>query len=580
MRVRWSLSFFWTLVAVSGVLCTNTASANQIPGLTATAPTTSPTTSVTTPPDPLGRETPRGTVFGFIKAAQEERYPVAIEYFQPSAKHKRISLEEEEQLVTQLLAILNQKSAGPLEFLSRDPEGRLDDGLPPDQEKISSTLGATDKFPVYLIRQEDEHGHKLWYFSWNTLGKVPEMYEALVFPEIEKDIPPVLVRNRLLSMPLWQWIAMIVFIPVALLIGRILTLIGWYFVGRWRKARGMELLEKEPFFKLEPVTLAMAILLHYWFVSYIGTSLLYRLYYRRIIWIFLAFAFYWILTRITRAITTRIGRSLTSRGMFAERSIVSLVRRFTEVTIFMFVTLFALRILGLDISTALAGVGIGGIALGLGAQKTFENLFGGISILFDKVVLIGDTCKINNQLGVVEDIGLRSTRLRTNDRTLLSIPNGTMATSTIENLRTRDKFLCQQTIRLRYDLSPDHLRYVLAELQNVLKDNPKVEESTARARFSKFAEYALEVEIFCYILERDGNEFLALQEALLLQLMESLDKAGAVVALPTQTTFVNQDSWIDPQKEKAAEAAIAKVRDPGVPGPQGTLSGETKLPSP
>jgi MscS family membrane protein len=576
MRVRRQLLLFCVLA----LLCAHTGPARQIPGLTTTAPVSSPAQPVSAQADPLGRETPRGTIFGFIKAAQDERFPVAIEYFQPTPKHKRISVEEDEQLVTQLLAILNQKFAGPLDFLSRDPEGRLDDGLPPDQERISGTLSSTDKFPIYLVRQEDEHGHKLWYMSWATLDKVPEMYEALVFPELEKDIPQVLVRNRLLSMPLWQWIAMIVFIPVALLIGRIITLIGWFFVGRWRKSRAMEPLEKERFLKLEPVTLAMAILLHYWFVSYIGTSLLYRLYYRRIIWIFLAFAFYWILTRITRAITTRIGRSLTNRGMLAERSIVSLVRRFIEVTIFLFVSLFALRILGLDISTALAGVGIGGIALGLGAQKTFENLFGGISILFDKVVLIGDTCKINNQLGVVEDIGLRSTRLRTNDRTLLSIPNGTMATSTIENLRTRDKFLCQQIVRLRYDLSPDHVRYVLEELQNLLRENPKVEESTARVRFNKFAEYALEVEIFCYILERDANEFLARQEALLLQVMGTLEKAGAVVALPTQTTFVTQDSWIDPEKEKAVKAAIAKVRDPGVPGPLGNLSGDTKLPSP
>ena len=90
-----------------------------------------------------------------------------------------MSVEEEEQLVTQLLAILNQKFAGPLDFLSRDPEGRLDDGLPANQERISGTLSSTDKFPIYLIRQEDEHGHKLWYFSWSTLEKVPEMYEAL-----------------------------------------------------------------------------------------------------------------------------------------------------------------------------------------------------------------------------------------------------------------------------------------------------------------------------------------------------------------------------------------------------------------
>jgi len=573
MHVRWRLS----LCCLFALFCVREGHASQIPGLTTPAPVASTAQPVSTQADPLGRETPRGTFLGFIKAAQEERFPVAVEYFQPSPKHKRASAEEEVQLVTQLLEILNQKFVVPLDFLSRDPEGRLDDGLSPNQEKVSSTLSP---FPIYLVRLDDEQGRKLWYISRATLDKVPEMYDSLVFPEIEKDIPAVLVRNRFLSMPLWQWIAMILFIPVALLIGRILTLSGRFLVGRWRKSRQLEPLAKESFFELEPVTLALAILLHYWFVSYIGTSLLYRIYYRRIIWIFLAFAFYWILTRITRTITERVGKSLTTRGMLAERSIVSLVRRFTEVMIFLFVTLFALRVLGLDISTALAGVGIGGIALGLGAQKTFENLFGGISILFDKVVLIGDACKINNQLGVVEDIGLRSTRLRTNDRTLLSIPNGTMATSTIENLRTRDKFLCQQIVRLRYDLSPDHVRYVLEELQNVLRENPKVEESTARVRFNKFAEYALEVEIFCYILERDGNEFLARQEALLLQVMETLEKAGAVVALPTQTTLVTQDSWIDPEKEKAAKAAIAKIRDPGVPGPQGTtLPGNTKLPS-
>jgi MscS family membrane protein len=282
----------------------------------------------------------------------------------------------------------------------------------------------------------------------------------------------------------------------------------------------------------------------------------------------MAIAFYWLLTRITRALSARIATSLTSRGMYAERSIVSLIRRFVEVSIFIIVTLIVLHGLGFNVSAALAGVGIGTLALGLGAQKTFENMFGGVSILFDKVVLIGDTCKINNQSGVVEDIGLRSTRLRTPERTLLSIPNGTMATATIENLRFRDKFLCQQIIRLRYDLSPDHVRFVLEEIRQLMLDNPKVEDSTSRARFIRFSDYALEIEIFCYILESDYAAYLSTQEALLLSIMDALEKAGAVVALPTQTTFVTQDAWIDPEKAKAAKAAIEKIRDPGVPGAQ------------
>jgi len=154
---------------------------------------------------------------------------------------------------------------------------------------------------------------------------------------------------------------------------------------------------------------------------------------------------------------------------------------------------------------------------------------------------------------------------------VLSIPNGVLSTSTIENLRFRDKFLCQQVIRLRYDLSPDHVRYVLEAIRELLRRNPKVEDSSARARFLRFAEYALEVEIFAYILDPEYNQYLATQEALLLEIMDTLEKAGAVLALPTQTTLVRQDSWVDPEKAKAAHAAIEKIRDPGVPGQGSTL---------
>jgi MscS family membrane protein len=552
-----------TLVLLLGF---SAAALSQIPGLISPQPAAVTQAASAVPPDPLGRETPRGTLLGFIKAAQEERYSVAIAYFQPPPNRRRHPEQDDEELAAQLLTIFNQKFAGALELTSRDPLGRLDDGLPPDQERITGALGTTDKFPIQMIRLEDEQGHKLWYFSRSTLDHVPEMFESLTYPEIEKQIPLTLVTHRLLFMPLWQWIAIVVFLPVALLGGRLITMVIAFLVNQSRKARSRPPLAPQRFFQVDPITLTIAIVSHYIFVGYIGTSLLYRLYYRHIVWIFLAFDFYWILTRITRAISARIGVSLTKRGMLAERSIVSLIRRFIEVSIFLLVSLLVLKNLGVDVSTAVAGIGIGSLALGLGAQKTFENLFGGVSVLFDKVIQIGDTCKINNQTGVVEDIGLRSTRLRTGERTLLSIPNGTMATAVIENLRFRDKFLCQQTIRLRYDLSPDHVRYVLGQIQNLLIEDPKVEDASARVRFLRFAEYALEVELYCYILEPEFTLYLASQEQLLLKIMDAIEKAGAVVALPTQTTFVTQDAWIDPQKAKAAQTAVEKARDPGVPG--------------
>jgi MscS family membrane protein len=339
-------------------------------------------------------------------------------------------------------------------------------------------------------------------------------------------------------------------------------------IRQWRKFRHAALAQRQPFFKPDPITLSVALCIHYWFVGYIGTSILYRLYYRRVILVLFAIAFYWILTRITRVISRRVGASLSSRGMMAERSIVSLSRRFLEVVFFLLVALTVLRSLGVDVTTALAGVGIGGLALGLGAQKTFENVFGGVSLLFDKALVVGDLCKINNRIGTVEDIGLRSTRIRTLDRTLVSIPNGVMATSTIENFRSFDKFLCQQTIRLRYDLAPDHIRYVLDELRGVLQRNPKVERGSARVRFLKFADYALEVEIYAYLLVQDNETYLAAQETLLLQLMDVLEKTGAVVALPSQAALVEKDSWAAPPKAKAAQAGSDQAHDGGAAGPR------------
>jgi MscS family membrane protein len=559
MRLR----VFFLLSLLSLFYMQGALGAPQIPGLTPTQPAPAPSQPAT-PPDALGRDNPRGCVLGFIKAAQDEKYNVAQQYFEAAPRQRHESEEEEKELVSQLLTILNQKFAGAPDFISRDPLGHLDDGLPPDQEKIGGVLGISS-FPILLVRREDEQGHKIWLFSRETLDHVPEYYDSLQFPEFEKKIPKTLVTHRLLSMPYWQWIAILLFIPVALALGRTVALLIELLVKYWRKSRHLPPLPPSAFKSIGPGTLALAAMLHFYFVGYIGTSLLYRLYYRRVLVVFLSVAFYWILIRLTRFLSSRIGANLASRGRAAERSIVSLVRRFVEVVIFVFVTLVVLHSLGFDVTTALAGVGIGTLALGLGAQKTFENVFGGVSVLFDKVILVGDVCKVNNQTGVVEDIGLRSTRLRTGERTLLSIPNGIMASVTVENLRFRDKFLCQQTLRLRYDLSPDHVRNILEEIRRLLLDDPKVEDSSARVRLLRFGDYALEIELYCYILETDYVSYLASQEDLLLQVMATLERSGAVIALPTQATLVTQDSWFDPKKGREV---IAKINAPEAPGTQ------------
>jgi MscS family membrane protein len=212
-------------------------------------------------------------------------------------------------------------------------------------------------------------------------------------------------------------------------------------------------------------------------------------------------------------------------------------------------------------STALAGLGIGGLAIGFGAQQSIANLFGGVFVLGDEVFRVGDTCRFGDRTGVVEDIGLRSTRIRTQERTLVAIPNGTVATINLENLSSRDKILIQTTLGLRPESKPDHVRFVLAEIRRLLYSHARVETKTVRVRLTDISGSSLSIEVLAYILTRDFNEFAAMGEDLLLRIMDVMEDAGGGLALPSQTLYLSRDSGVE--KEKAGNAAkkIADLRD-------------------
>jgi MscS family membrane protein len=516
----------------------------------------------------LGRETPRGTVIGFVRAAQEDNVEQAWEFFQPSGR-SHVESTEKQELVDHLVTVMNATfPASALESISREPEVRGDDGRPQNEIKVGGTRSLSESFPLYLVRVDEPHGAKVWLISQRTLQQVPEAYDSLRFPRLASKLPAFLVKTRPLGMPLWQWLAIILLAPVAMAIGWVLAFVGrrcWQLVRRLRRLPpAAPVLHR----KFGPGALLLSVVIHFAFVNYIGTSLLYRQYYFWLVLFVFTVGAYWAVTRITYWIFRDIAQRLTERGRLAERSLVALTHRVLNVILFLGFGLTYLKLLSVDVTPALAGLGIGGLAIGLGAQKTFENLLGGISILTDKAIVVGDPCKIGDQAGVVEDIGLRSTKIRTENRTVVSIPNGTVATATLENFRFRDKILSKQMVRLRYDLTPDHTRYALSQIREVLAHHAKVEEATARVRLLKFGDNGLEVEIYAYILERDYGVFLAAQEDLMLQVMESLERTGAALALPSQTTTVTKESWIDPEKAAVARKALEKVRDPGVTGPQ------------
>jgi len=235
--------------------------------------------------------------------------------------------------------------------------------------------------------------------------------------------------------------------------------------------------------------------------------------------------------------------------------------RILKVVIFIAGALLILGNLGFNMSTALAGLGIGGLAIGFGAQKTIEKLFGGVSILGDEVLRVGDVCRIGDRTGTIEDIGLRSTQLRTEERTLLAVPNGTMATINLENFSRRDKILFKTNFGLRPESKADHVRYVLSEVRKLLYSHPKVETRTVRVRLTDIAGTSLNMEVYSYVLTRDFNEFAAIREDLLLRMMDIVEDAGGSLALPAQTLYLARDGGLEKQKAEQAVQRVAELRD-------------------
>jgi MscS family membrane protein len=506
--------------------------------------------------DPLRRETPSGTVVGFLEAAQAGNSRSAADYLQLSTVRRQ---SQGPDLADKLKVLMDRAFVGSLRRLSTSPEGSPDYGTA-DQQTIGSFSNGDADVPVVLVRVADPNFGKVWLFSSDTLSKVPELYDTVEAHQVESKLPQSLVRNTFLGMPLWQWLALFAAIPVALAIGWAVVLLLAIPRRLWLKFRHRPNLHSYSRMST-PLLVCFSALAHRFMAHYLGLPLLSRLYYYRTIGVLISIGFFWFLLRVTNLTMQRLRIHAVSAGRIGTGTLMVLAQRLLTALVVIVAVLGTLGILGFNLTTVLAGLGIGGIAIAFAAQKTLENLFGGVSVLADEVIRVGDYCRFGDRTGTVEDISLRSTRVRTDARTELSIPNGALATMNIENFTRRDKIQFSPVLAIRYETTPDQLRYLLAEIRRMLYEHPKIESDSASIRFANFDNSALRLEIASYVLTRDSNEFAAIREDLLLRIMDIVEKSGSGFAFPSQTLYLSRDSGLDKQKTAAAEQEVQHWRD-------------------
>jgi MscS family membrane protein len=500
-----------------------------------TAPGASPSTAqAEAPKDTLARETPRGTVRGFLTAARSGNDTVAAQYLKV-----RLPDDEAAKLAHKLFVVLDTRLSAQLTQLSTDPEGSRADPLKPDLELVGTVTSRAGDVDITLERVKQGQFGEIWLFSRRTLDEVPAIYEEISLGSLDTRAPRFLTRIRVAGVRLLDWLTVLLGLPLLYLLTVLLNrLLSPLVDVLWRRLRRRQGRPPQDILPTPIRLLFLAIAIRWLAGSGVQLPLLARQFWLIAAMVLNVAAVAWLLIRLNAWAERIVRRRVRGLNVAAAVSLIRLGRRTLDLLVLFAASLVILRNLGVNLTPALAGLGVGGIAVALAAQKTLENVIAGASLIFDRAVNEGDFLKVGDTVGEVEHVGLRSTRIRTLDRTVLSVPNSQIANMSLETLSARDTFWFHPVVGLRYETTPEQLREVIEGIRRLLGDHPLVEQTSIRVRFIRLGSFSLDVDVFAYLRARDWNQFLEIQEQLLFSVMNIVREAGTEVAFPSQTLYM------------------------------------------
>ena len=512
------------------------------------------------PADSLGRRTPRGAVQGFIKAIAQENYTKAALYLNLDSTLQQ--QQQGEKLAHSLHRLLDQGgNIRPYAMISDSSAGSGDDNLGPNLDRVGSASVNGESFDLFLEKIEGPEGGPIWLFSSQTVQRIPIIIEQASKPLADKVMPAVAVENKWGGVPVGQWLALllIALLGYALAWG-VVHALQYGLRKSWRKATEEPIAGVIKAFTL-PLQLYLALFFFFEFSQRAGISIIVRQKFSALTVIMGLGVFLLLLWRLIDVFGQFLQRRMIRHRHQAGLSAVLFLRRGAKLAVIAFGVIAILGTLGYDVTTGIAALGVGGLALALGAQKTVENFVGSVTLIADQPIRVGDFCKVGDTVGTVESIGMRSTRIRTNERTVVTIPNGDFSSQRIENYTHRDRIWFHPTFGVRCDTSPDQIRYLLVELRSILYAHPKIDPESARVRFVGVGDSSFNLEFFAYVLTRDFGEFLEVQEDLLLRMMDVVEASGSSFAFPSQTIYLGRDTGKEEDKTQVAEEKVKEWRD-------------------
>ncbi len=435
-----------------------------------------------------------------------------------------------EALAVQLKTVLDARGLWvPVHAMSTDPEYVDAQGDP-------HLLPMPAEAPWLSLERGDDG---LWRYSRRTLEEVPRLYRDTFSPIsqwFQAQLPSVFY-NRIAGFYLWQAAYAILLVLVAWSTGRV---VDWLLIGqvrRWVERAGLRLPEAAHHqLRLPLVVLSMAIIL-WWGVPDLQLRV-------NVSWTLLALLKVLVAFAVVLA-TSRVVN--IAAGVFEARAeltdsklddqLVPLARQAAQVVVWSLGVLFILQNQGIDVAGLIAGLGIGGLAFALAAKDTIANLFGSLNIFLDKPFQVGDSIEVGGVSGVVEEVGFRSTRVRTFHNSLVTVPNSNITNANVDNMGQRPKRRVRVTLGLTYDTTPERLQAFVEGIRAILAAHPKVEQSY-EAHFNEFGASSLDILVNFHVTTRSWTEELETRSQVFLAILRLAEELDVSFAFPSTSVYL------------------------------------------
>jgi MscS family membrane protein len=513
-------------------------------------------------PDTVHRQNPRITLEGFLEAGREGDFDRAAHYLDLGRIPPERQRAEGRRLARRLFLIMLRQVWVEPSLVSSEELGTPQEGVQVNQQKIAEVKIKGHEFPFLMHCHFVQKLGTVWTFAPATVGQIDYLYGALGNGWLGDRLPSTFFAVSFAGLQLWQWVCLLLILAAGWAIGRILNAIILRIAGSV-SARTRVRWDDELVRALDG---PLGLILWAFLVS-LGSPLVGLTPTARQItgigWNMLGLAgLGWLCFRSVDSTANAIRRLVGEKNPVGV-SFLPILSRFAKALVAVFILIGALAVVGVEVVGLVAGLGIGGVAVAFAAQKTIENLFGAVSIAGDRPFAVGDYVTIDEISGTVEDIGLRSVRLRTLPRTLVTIPNAMVMSTKITNFQVRDMIMFNPTLTIAYGATSDQLGWIVDEIKRMLLADERVHPEVQRVRFKGFSPSSLDLEILCWICTTDQYVFTGIAEELNFGIMGIVERSGASFAFPTQQVYLTQAGARDAERAAAVREEVRQRRAGG-----------------